>query len=310
MKKINLKNITTLLCIVVIVTACSRNTSKEQQKPASKIHNEEQNLTSNAETLPDSVHIADTGTMSDVSRQEAVKDVHIFREGGTLPEYPSGDVWQYMNDNVRFPAGITLNRSDNSVIVHFIVEKDGSLNSFSLYAGSYPALDAEVLRVAKTMTKWRPGKRANGEIVATTYLLGGVYQSENGKLKLYPLPAREPEQYQGEVFDFADKHPQFPGGVSAMRKFISDNMQYPAESIKYKEEGNVVVQFIVSPTGEISDVFGVVRCRFNEQCSSTSLVLAKEAERIVGLMPNWIPGENKGKKVAVRYALPIKFKLP
>jgi hypothetical protein len=304
MKKISFKNTIILLWIVGLVTACSGHTSKEQQDSASE------NLTSNAEILLDSVHIADESTMSDVSQQEPVKDVHIFREGGTLPEYPTGDVWKYINDNVRFPAGVTLNRSDNSVIVHFIVEKDGSLNSFSLYAGSYPALDAEVLRVAKTMTKWRPGKRANGEIVRTTYLLGGVYQPENNKLKLYPLPPRKREQYQGEVFDFADKHPQFPGGISAMRKFISDTMQYPAEAIEYKEEGNVAVQFIISPKGDISDIFGVVRCRFNEQCPSTSLVLAKEAERIVGLMPNWIPGENKGEKVAVRYVLPIKFKLP
>lgn len=160
------------------------------------------------------------------------------------------------------------------------------------------------------MTKWHPGKRANGEIVRTTYLLGGVYKSENGKIKLYPLPPRQQEQYQGKVFAFAEKNPQFPGGIGAMRKFISDNMQYPPEAIKYKEEGSVMVQFIISPTGEISDIFGVVRCRFNEQCSSTSLVLAKEAERIVGLMPNWIPGENKGEKVSTRYVLPIIFKLP
>lgn len=250
-----------------------------------------------------------TGT-TDISEEEPVKDVHIFREGGTLPEYSTGDVWQYINDNVHFPAEIKLNRSDNSVIVHFVVEKDGSLNKLSLYAGSYPDLDAEVLRVAKTMAKWNPGKRANGEIVRTSYLLGGVYKPENGKLKLYPLPPLQPEQYQGKVFASADKLPRFPGGINAMRKFISTNMQYPAEAIKYKEEGNVMVQFIVSPTGEISDVFGVVRCRANERCSSTSLVLAKEAERIVKLMPNWIPGENKGEKVATRYVLPISFKLP
>jgi len=242
--------------------------------------------------------------------EEPVKDVHIFREGGTLPKYSTGDVWDYINDNVHFPAEVALNRSDNSVIVHFVIEKDGSLNNFSLYAGSYPVLDAEVLRVAKTMAKWRPGKRANGDIVSVTYLLGGFYKSENGKLKLYPLPQQQEEQYKGEVFTFTDKMPKFPGGIGAMHKFISDNMQYPAEAIKYKEEGSVMVQFIVSPTGEISDVFGVVRCRFNEQCSSTSLVLAKEAERLVKLMPNWIPGEKKGEKVATRYVLPIKFKLP
>lgn len=310
MKKVNFKNTIILLWIVTMVTACGSRTVTEQQSSASETHSEEQNLTSNTETLLDSVHVVEESGTTDFSQQEHVKDVHIFREGGTLPEYSTGDVWQYINDNVLFPPETTLNRSDNSVIVHFIVEKDGSLNSFSLYAGSYPALDAEVLRVAKTMTKWRPGKRANGEIVRTTYLLGGVYQSENGKLKLYPLPPQQQEQYQGEVFAFADKNPQFPGGMDAMRKFISDNMQYPTEAIEYKEEGNVMVQFIISPTGEISDIFGVVRCRFNEQCPSTSLVLAKEAERIVGLMPNWIPGENKGDKVAVRYVLPISFKLP
>lgn len=247
---------------------------------------------------------------SGITVEDPVKDVHLFRQGGTLPSYSTGDVWKYLNDNVRFPSGATLNRSDNSVIVHFIVEKDGSLNSFSLYAGSYPILDAEVLRVAKTMTKWNPGKRANGEIVRTTFLLGGTYKLENGKLKLYPLPQREPEKYEGEVFDVADKLPQFPGRLKAMKKFIADNMKYPEEAIKFKEEGNVAVQFIVSPTGEISDIFGVVRCRFNEHCSSTSLVLSKEAERIVGMMPNWTPGEKKGKKVATRYVLPISFKLP
>jgi len=309
MKKSKFQNTIIFLWIVAMVTACGGRTSKEQQSSVSKTHSEEQNLMNSAETLLDSVHVAEENRTTD-AQQELVKDTHILREGGTLPEYSTGDVWQYINDNVHFPAETTLNRSDNSVIVQFIVEKNGSLNSFSLYAGSYPILDAEVLRVAKTMIKWHPGKRANGEIVRTSYLLGGVYQSENGKLKLYPLPPRQQEQYQGEVFAIADKLPQFPGGIGAMRKFISDNMQYPAEAIEYKEEGNVMVQFIVSPTGEISDIFGVVRCRLSEKCHPTSLVLKKEAERIVGLMPNWIPGENKGKKVAVRYVLPISFKLP
>jgi len=284
MKKSKFQNTIILLWIAATVTACDVSTSTKQQSSVSETHREEQNLMSNTETLLDTVHVAEESITTDVSQQELVKDVHILRESGTLPKYSTGDVWQYINDNVCFPAETTLNRSDNSVIVHFIVEKDGSLNSFSLYAGSYPVLDAEVLRVAKTMTKWHPGKRANGEVVRTTYLLSGVYRSENDKLKLYPLPQRPQEQYRGEVFAFADKNPQFPGGIGAMQKFIADKMQYPAEAIEYKEEGNVMVQFIVSPTGKISDTFGVVRCRFNEQCPSTSLVLAKEAERIVGCL--------------------------
>jgi len=265
-----------------------------------------------AQTVDNStlVHSAEESRTTDSSQQGLFKDVHLFREGGTLPEYSEGDVWQFINNNVRFATETTLNRSDNSVIVHFIIEKDGSLNRFSLYAGSYPNLDAEVLRVAKTMKKWQPGRRANGEIVRTTFLLRGAYQSENGKLKLYPLPPLQQKQYQGEVFVLTDKLPQFPGGISAMRKFIMENMQYPAEAIAFKEEGNAKVAFIISPTGEISDIRGIVRCRFNDKCPATSLALAKEAERIVGLMPNWIPGENNEIKVATSYTLPISFKLP
>jgi hypothetical protein len=31
--------------------------------------------------------------------------------------------------------------------------------------------------------------------------------------------------------------------------------------------------------------------------------------RIVRAMPNWIPGENAGKKVNVFYTMPVKFRL-
>ena len=240
-----------------------------------------------------------------------VKDTHIFRTGGTLPKFPTDvwcDVWHYINDNVRFPAQV-LNRSDNRVIVHFIVEKDGSLNNFSIFAGSYPALDAEVLRVAKTMPQWQPGKLANGEIARVTYLLSGVYKLENGRIRVLPTPPPPPRQHQGEVFTIVDRFPQFPGGISAMRQFISDNKQYPAEAIEFGEEGRVMVQFIVQETGEIVDVYGVVKCR-HDTCTSTSLLLGREAERIVKSMPNWIPGEHQGRQVATHFVLPITFRLP
>jgi protein TonB len=35
----------------------------------------------------------------------------------------------------------------------------------------------------------------------------------------------------------------------------------------------------------------------------------EEAIRVVKMMPNWQPGEQMGKKVPVRYRLPIKFTL-
>jgi TonB family protein len=34
-----------------------------------------------------------------------------------------------------------------------------------------------------------------------------------------------------------------------------------------------------------------------------------EVLRIINKMPNWIPGENKGKKVKVYFTMPFKFRL-
>ncbi|MBK9108507.1 MAG: energy transducer TonB [Saprospiraceae bacterium] len=34
-----------------------------------------------------------------------------------------------------------------------------------------------------------------------------------------------------------------------------------------------------------------------------------EALRVVRLIPDWIPGKNKGRNVSVQFKLPIEFKL-
>jgi len=38
-------------------------------------------------------------------------------------------------------------------------------------------------------------------------------------------------------------------------------------------------------------------------------LLAQEAARVVSTLPDFIPGEQNGKKVAVYYTMPIMFKL-
>jgi protein TonB len=39
------------------------------------------------------------------------------------------------------------------------------------------------------------------------------------------------------------------------------------------------------------------------------MAIKNECERVVGMMPKWEPGMQKGKPVRVFFTLPIKFKL-
>lgn len=104
----------------------------------------------------------------------------------------------------------------------------------------------------------------------------------------------------GGSFFIAEKMPTFPGGDLAMRKFIADNVVYPAEANKKKIQGTVFVQFCVMLTGTIEQV-SIVK--------GVNPLLDNEAKRVVQSMPLWIPGEQRGRKVNVWFTVSINFQL-
>ena len=103
-----------------------------------------------------------------------------------------------------------------------------------------------------------------------------------------------------KVYDIVEKMPSFPGGVSTLMQFISNNLSYPMNAVEKGIQGRVKVKMVVNKDGSITDV---------EVLNSPDPDLAKEAERIVKSMPKWIPGEQKGVPVAVHFTLPIMFRL-
>lgn len=103
---------------------------------------------------------------------------------------------------------------------------------------------------------------------------------------------------QNFVFDVVEEMPEFPGGAEKMNEFIDKNIKYPEEYSDLDIEGKVYVQFIVSRRGKISDI---------EIIKSINESFSKEAINVIKKMPKWKPGEQRGKRVNVRYTMPIKF---
>lgn len=102
-----------------------------------------------------------------------------------------------------------------------------------------------------------------------------------------------------EVFTIVETMPEFPGGESALRKFLADNIRYPTLAQENGIQGKVVVEFIIGKDGGVYDI-AISR--------SVEGSLDKEATRVVGLMPKWIPGKKNGKTVKVKYFLPVMFR--
>lgn len=113
-----------------------------------------------------------------------------------------------------------------------------------------------------------------------------------------PEPPKHEEE--NKVFDIVEQQPMFPGGPSALMKFLSENTKYPVVAQENGVQGRVTVQFVVEKDGSVSDVH-VLR--------GVDPSLDKEAVRVVKSMPRWTPGKQNGTTVRVNYRVPVLFRL-
>ncbi len=105
-----------------------------------------------------------------------------------------------------------------------------------------------------------------------------------------------------EVFFIAEDMPLFNGkdASDSFREYVAKNLKYPDVAAENGIQGTVYIQFVVEPSGAVSNV-KVLR--------GVDPSLDKEAVRIVQGSPKWTPGKQRGKPVRVSFTFPITFKL-
>ena len=103
-----------------------------------------------------------------------------------------------------------------------------------------------------------------------------------------------------QVFTVVEKMPSFPGGDAELLKYIATNIKYPKESQDNGEQGRVICSFIVGRDGSVNNP---------EVLRGVTPLLNEEDVRVINTMPRWNPGMQRGKAVAVKYTVPITFRL-
>lgn len=78
-----------------------------------------------------------------------------------MPMFPGGDaaIQAYIGANVVYPEVAKENNIQGRVIVKFCVTPSGAVDQVSILKGVDPELDAEVVRVVRTLPKFKPGKQ-------------------------------------------------------------------------------------------------------------------------------------------------------
>jgi len=137
--------------------------------------------------------------------------------------------------------------------------------------------------------KWI-GKLADSTIFFEEYYQAGILQKgtayENGNKT----------EYQSGV-----QQPEFEGGQTGMYRFLTQNMRYPVNAIKSRITGSVLLSFVVCEDGSLCDY---------EVTKGVDRSLDAEALRVVKKMSGkWKPGVLRGRKVRVKYNLPVTFQM-
>lgn len=103
-----------------------------------------------------------------------------------------------------------------------------------------------------------------------------------------------------EAFTYVEKMPEFAGGQAALLRYLRDHLRYPGQALREQAEGRVFMSFVVRADGTIADVTVLKGLGYG---------LDEEALRVVRQMPAWTPGYQAQHAVAVRFTLPITFKI-
>jgi TonB family protein len=269
----------------------------------------------NGEPLPGtSVVIVNTttGTMTDKNGEFRIEDIAEnaevtfsfvgFKTAKKQPDFKKDMVVLLKRDTVQKDLNVSIRSNDNSnPEAQPIVYLDGKRVPFeALNEISPKTIESIDVLKDKSATEKYGEEGKNGVILITSKQENAEKAEENSQIQL-KREASKNKTYNGKpIFVIVEEMPKFPGGDIAFQNYIANNLKYPAEAKEKGIEGKVYVSYIISPKGKVDEV-KVVR--------PVDPSLDAEAKRVIEGMPDWTPGKQRGKSVAVNFTSPVNFEL-
>lgn len=99
-------------------------------------------------------------------KDQSVKEDEIFNFVEQLPEFPDGPaaMQKFINDNIHYPEEARIQKIEGTVVIQFVVTKEGKITKATVVRGIGYGCDEEAIRVIQSMPDWKPGKHNNKEV--------------------------------------------------------------------------------------------------------------------------------------------------
>jgi TonB family protein len=218
--------------------------------------------------------------------------VEIFADPEQQPYFPGGEtaLLKYLQENVKYPPKAIKDSIQGRVVVQFLIDPAGCVGEVKVLRSVREDLDAEAVRVVKTLPKFVPG-RMYGKAISAWYTLPVTFK------------IGAPDEPKTE-----EPKPEFPGGNLALKKYLNSHAHFPAESLMSRSRGRVEVDIHVDAKGRVDAV------KIDESHDES---LDCELIRVMQTLPRFIPCRENGVPVSkwVKYTVfyswspkkPIRF---
>ena len=201
-----------------------------------------------------------------------------------------------MYKNISYPLEARQNDIEGTVVVSFVVEKDGSLSNFKIVKDIGGGCGLEVLRVVEGINEagilWVPGMN-NGQVVRSRLNLPIKFKLE--EVPPYTIIGRD------TVYTQFEKPLEFKGGDEALQAYLTENLEYPASGNDSCLMGRIELQVMVRPSGEVRilDLIDYSGLDFDFWYEAISLATSTYGK--------WDPAVFEGRRVTAAYNIALPF---
>ncbi|MDE7497106.1 MAG: energy transducer TonB [Muribaculaceae bacterium] len=162
------------------------------------------------------------------------------------------------------------------------------------------AIVDEVKNAVMDMDEQMENNTARGVVTVDGSDDADKFKAVETVVRVVEEPKPEPKPKEDEIFVAVEQQAEFPGGMAALMKWLSNNIRYPEAAQQNDIQGRVIVKFVVEKDGSIGTATIL---------KGVDKDLDREALRVVKKMPKWQPGKNNGQAVRSYFNLPVTFKL-
>lgn len=205
---------------------------------------------------------------------------------------------------LRYPEGAA---EEGNVLVIFHVLKDGSMHDLRVWRPLGAACDAEALRVAR-LVRWHPAYMADDKVDAEHFLAVPFdrkriarWSAERKSLPdtLLALPADTSLILHPPTSVDRPIRPVIPGGWAGLAENFRQRMVYPPDALRRDIEGPVLVEFVVEPSGALSNMRALIE--LGAGCNEEAFRLIEEIL--------WLPAVHNGQRVRSTTQVRLRFGL-